>query len=145
MSKLDCQDEWERQGVNKLLTAGPGEKKINIVRCKSNLITSDLDTFRYDTQAKDSCKIKPSLAERAAKLTYIRWARLGSYVPRRIRDCRFSSLFFFCHAAVQSAVLETKQSGQRTAGLKMTCVKKRRPPLRSHPEAVLTRFRFDFT
>lgn len=44
--------------------------------------------------------------------------------------CRFS--FFFCDAAVQSSVLETKQSGQKTAGLKMTCPKMIQPPLCFH-------------
>lgn len=57
------------------------------------------------------------------------------------RDSRYSS--FCCGASVQSAVLETKQSGQKTACLKMICQKKLCcVPI---PWAILTCFRFDIT
>ena len=37
--------------------------------------------------------------------------------------------FFFSDLAVQSSVLEIKQSGQKTAALKMTCLQTTQPPL----------------
>lgn len=54
---------------------------------------------------------------------------LGNCVPWRA----LSSLF--CDTAVQSAMLETKQGGQKTAGPKITCLKKKKKkktPLCSH-------------